>query len=693
MKPKQLKACRSCRRSKMKCESRDNAKCQRCADLNLECIYETKVFPPTTASGGNCGDQPADAEWRTTVESRLESLGSTINTFGSTLNSILALLQGGGGAGGAGAAGVAGAAGAAAGAAGAAAARADAVAAQVPNHHASQPSQSTLTTQPRPSFDQIDGSLGNLSGLPAASSHAPTGHGHSDDYAATHPDTLLDDLSASEYSSRDMDDFLVDLMSTQGDQRDQWVAPGPSSGPDPGSVSGLDPVHGRDLRTNGTFSYEQAKQLFEFFHERISPYLFGFRIADYTLDTVWTRSPILLAAICTVASLHHPQLHYLFDGLKEQLDGLSQGVLRHHSFSQTETIDTIVALCVAGFWLPDMSMLTAIAIRLARNLSLNMPNATDKDRLRLWYLLYVLDGHQALIYDNAPTVAYHDPAALHSRALLLDRSRDFAQLARSAAESPSLWGDMRLVSQVEFNLAVKSIFEQRGWAILNPKALGIPQKTNIDLDKWMVSWTCHLSPDGAAWPSKSTLIHYNYAKMFINSSAIQAIQNATLRLGDSSIAPSAHLDQDAAVAAPSVETVGDSIAVSAAQNVLRLCTADRDVIGALQYVPIHVHMMLYYAALLLLHSLSPDMSKQSLQSAMTLVRRLKRVLADCANGQHRIIADISQSLAHRMDSKALDIEAKSNTHLVELYEDEAEHQLKIAGWPGSQPNQPARGAG
>jgi hypothetical protein len=304
----------------------------------------------------------------------------------------------------------------------------------------------------------------------------------------------------------------------------------------------------------------------------------------------------------------------------------------------------------------------------------------------LWYLLYILDGHQSLIYDNSmPTIAYHDPAAIHSRALLLDKSRDLAQIARNAQESPGLWGDMRLVSQVEFNHAVKSIFEQRGWSILNPKALGIPQKTNIDLDKWMVSWTCHLSPDGAAWPSKSTLIHYNYAKMFINSTAIQAIQNASLRLGGNRMGACSEL-----TTSPNVQTVSDSIAVSAAQNVLRLSTVDPDVIGALQYVPIHVHMMLYYAALLLLHSLTPEMSAQGLQSAMTLVRRLRRVLADCSNNQQRLIEDLSRSLSNKMESKALEIESKTNTHLVELYEDEKEHQLKIAGWPGSQPNQPSR---
>ena len=83
--------------------------------------------------------------------------------------------------------------------------------------------------------------------------------------------------------------------------------------------------------------------------------------------------------------------------------------------------------------------------------------------------------------------------------------------------------DMRLVSQVEYNQAINEAFKGTAWDLLAPASFGIPSKSNLELDRWMVSWTVLLSPEsfGAIWSTKSTLIYYNFAKMHINSSAVK----------------------------------------------------------------------------------------------------------------------------------------------------------------------------
>jgi hypothetical protein len=640
MVPKALKACRACRKSKIKCESQERSKCRRCLEQGIECVYEIKV--PTSAT------TVPDAEWMSTVENRLDN-------FGNTLQSILQLLK---------------------------------------------KNDSTGASEPAlPLESKISAKTPSVGDPPVQDPGSSDSHSSSSGSNRQYgPDSPLFLNPAEEQTIAELAYHNIfpgeqhphpDASMPLANEIEHFFAKFIPEQEEDAVLSFVNPESAMDLRNNGTLTFAQASELFLFFHEKISPYLFGFPISQIALPNVWARSPILVAAICTVAAIHHPTLNSLFEVLKTELDYLSKEVLFKQMYSESETIDTIVALCVAGFWLPDSFMLTAVALRLAKNLGLNLLNGIDnladasmtKDRLRLWYLLYILDGHQSLTFDKSPLINCDDPAVIRSRAMILNKPG--LEDAGQDAQSVNALADLRLVSQVEFNQAVKSIFQERGWDLLKPSTIGIPWQTNLDLDKWMVSWTCLLTPTSGemgSWPSKSTLIHYNYAMMHINSSAIREIQNHG-KLGERRLASNDNaLSKGLSLSSTSSES--DSIAVSAAQNVLKLSTNDKDILSALKYVPIHVHLMLYYAALLLLHSVSPASSSKSLRTAFTLVRSLRGVIVGCSTGRQVLMTQIIDGLTSAMASKTKEIEHR-NLSSDDLDDDLDDARKTITGWPGS----------
>ena len=422
--------------------------------------------------------------------------------------------------------------------------------------------------------------------------------------------------------------------------------------------------HVPDDFRNGFLTLDDAKELFSFFDKNITPQLFGFEISNFSVDFIWESSPILICAICTIACMHHPDsnLSQKYQHLQTYLQRLC-GTLLYQGKPKTEVdgFNTILALVFCSFWLSDSQMFTGLALQLAKEIGLDKQSNKDdphglsqKDRLKLWYLLYILDGQQSLTYNRQPLVSGREFTVSNSRQLLLNESpksitgkpqsvikdKHHESESNSVPKSDSMpeefknlrFSDMRLVSQVEYNQALSEAFSGNAWELLAPSSLGIPSRSNLELDKWMVSWTVLLSPiHNAVWSSKSTLIYYNFAKMHINSSAVRQLQitnnNDPLpRLHELPPETSTQVkppvvenddweedsDDEDFVSNKEVVSKDDTlvsadIALGAAHTVLNLVLNDKDIIDNLKYVPVHVHIMLYYATLLL--SNSPPSSK------------------------------------------------------------------------------------
>lgn len=399
---------------------------------------------------------------------------------------------------------------------------------------------------------------------------------------------------------------------------------------------------------DGFLSKSEASELFSFFKVYIAQQLFGFDISQFLLDVIWETCPILVCAISVIALIHHPVHSVKSAQLQQYLNGLCSSLLfKGNPKDETEGFNTIVALVLCSFWLTDSQMFTGLALQLAKAYGLNNPHTKNKEKLKLWYLLYVLDGQQSLTFNRQPLLSSDDYSLKNSKAILLKDQKSLQQDSDSSTSKedeenlPSLTSssDMRLVSQVEYNQALQEAFDGNAWDLLAPSSFGIPSKSNLELDKWMVSWTVLLAPGhtGAVWSSKSTMIYYNFAKMHINSLSVRHLRiNPTAKSllplwkqhneigvkepprfenhdddsdsedsdGESSefISNKEFMLEDSAI-------VSANIALNAALTVLNLVINDRDILDNLKYVPVHIHIMLYYAALLILNPPAESLNK------------------------------------------------------------------------------------
>lgn len=474
-----------------------------------------------------------------------------------------------------------------------------------------------------------------------------------------------------------------------------------------------DPV----VRLNSILSREDAQELFNFFNNKISPQLFGFDISKYSIDGIWETCPLLIATIGCIASVHHPVLGDLGSGLEKIIYDISKDILFKMPKTEIEAFNTIIALCFCGFWFENNQMFTGLAIQIAKTMNLLSSRhkkksvISRKDRLKLWYLLYILDGQQSLVFNRQCIIDSRELTLKNSKELLLEaENEDRKEMSDKKEENQikniesfkASYSDIRLISQVEYHHAINAVFEGQAWDLLTPSSFGLPFKSNLELDKWMVQWTVLLSPfkNHPIWSSKSTLIYYNFAKMHINSAAVRKFQSDGIDLpkfdeidddfnnmnnsekdysGEESskieiINKIESIDSDdedddtdlfdiAKELSPlESKKVSAELALSSAETVLNIVLGDPDILSVLKYVPIHIHIMLYYSALIILKSQSEgcdgdDDGKNAAQfesalDALHLVKRLRASIAVNSPTDREFSKKFMQALTSLIDAKA-----------------------------------------
>lgn len=509
-------------------------------------------------------------------------------------------------------------------------------------------------------------------------------------------------------------------------------------------------------------SKEDASDLFDFFNKNISPQLFGFDISKYSLDSIWETCPLLIATISCISSIHHPTLNSLSVQLEKLVYEFSQNILFTVPDTEIQAFNTIIALCFCGFWFKNNQMFTGLALQLSHTYDLMNPNSNSKsnsnsviprkDKLKLWYLLYILDGQQSLVFNRKALINSNQYTLKNSRKLLevteekedTSTTNPISEISNAISPS-SVNADIRLISQVEYHQAIDAVFEGQAWDLLTPSSFGLPFKSNLELDKWMVQWTVLLSPfkNNPVWSSKSTLIYYNFAKMHINSAAVRNFHSNGFQLprfddieddfssfsddekndsGDklknqsdpeSDTDDTDDTDDDSIIRELSpVESrrISAQLALSSAQTVLNIVLGDADILNALKYVPIHIHIMLYYAAVLILKShgsLDKEHPLESSIDAIKLVKRLRHSVimntptdrnfsSKLVEALSSLLQDKAQHLREELgnsssklqiiDSVMNDADAKELTHHVV----KRSNQMKISAWPGYDPGHPTK---
>lgn len=106
-----------------------------------------------------------------------------------------------------------------------------------------------------------------------------------------------------------------------------------------------------DIISRGILTVGQAELMFNYYMTKHDNYIYGVLEEGSTFTTTRNSSPLLLAAICAVASLHALSPDIPYERCYEELVQLSAS----HMFSSRNNLDDIRGLCIGAFWLPDIS--------------------------------------------------------------------------------------------------------------------------------------------------------------------------------------------------------------------------------------------------------------------------------------------------------------------------------------------------
>lgn len=256
-------------------------------------------------------------------------------------------------------------------------------------------------------------------------------------------------------------------------------------------------------------------------------------------------------------------------------------------FSRYHSIDDVRALCIAAFWLSDVSWkLSGHAIRVATELDVHNAffKALEGDReaflrARLWYMLYVCDHHFSIAYGRPPMI---------SESLQIREHEQFLKLPFADAL------DYRILSQVALFQIMTRIHDtfaemrlpqhDNARAVLSSQHFPCMRHFNLEIDQWRVKWQSLQRHNNfiGTFPPKGIILYSYFAKLQLNSFAIRGISTS---------------QEDMATERKEfVDT-----AISAAMSVLTFVLQEADMRRALVGTPLYVHTMIAFASVFLLN--------------------------------------------------------------------------------------------
>ncbi|TLS26346.1 hypothetical protein PpBr36_05556 [Pyricularia pennisetigena] len=411
-----------------------------------------------------------------------------------------------------------------------------------------------------------------------------------------------------------------------------------SGGPGAAQKSGANATSLKDFISEGQISLADAQKLFELYVERLDHYIYrigyGSNCKWKTLDDLRRQSPLLAACILTVAAMHDSGSNRLYPICNREFRRLVSGSVFDSVFERRINRDHLRALCIASYWLSDVSWtLSGMAIRLATEVNLvanyhrvvacgqtqtispgraghpniqrqgqtpdsqvsnNINNTTNRtnnhdatndgmltdsaaaaqdaaDCMRLWYNLYICDKHLSILYGR-PSLVRED--------FSIQGWEDF--LASPVATDD----DRRLISQVALHIILTGVHELFGPD--NGSAIPLVYSSQIasfsrQLDHWIGYWSTVLKKHFQAigeFPAKGALIHYHFAKLYLFSHVFRGLT------------PGEPI--------PAVFRSAATGAVTAATTIVELLLNDPDIGEGLRGMPSYLHAMTAFACVFLL---------------------------------------------------------------------------------------------
>ncbi|KAH8888002.1 hypothetical protein GQ53DRAFT_725202 [Thozetella sp. PMI_491] len=397
----------------------------------------------------------------------------------------------------------------------------------------------------------------------------------------------------------------------------------------------LSDSHQCDLISRGSVSLAAAERFFAIYHDRLDHFVYRILADRESLSSIRASSSLLTAAVCAVGALHAqcPEYEICYKELMKEYS--SQMISKRHS------LDDVRGLCIAAFWLSDMSWaLAGAAVRIA--IELNLHRGVTKTlhrcltqtpaeqklcyvRTRLYLLVYVCDHHFSILYGRSPMVREFT---------LLSAPRSFLDLEHATED------DVRLVAQVELWSIVSRIYDTFGVNTDIP----IPQsllsefrRLGISLETWRADYSDKLafSRHIGNYPKLGVSLHFHFARLYLCTHAFRGAS------GSETISVPAEMEEFA------------DAAVYSAGFILRATATNEEIQSLLNGLPTYFDTMVASAVVFLLKMVvkSPGNTRINKTDTLDLLAQVADVLKNITsqmNAQH-LLSQIAQSASRLVE--------------------------------------------
>ncbi|UNI24549.1 hypothetical protein JDV02_010284 [Purpureocillium takamizusanense] len=398
-----------------------------------------------------------------------------------------------------------------------------------------------------------------------------------------------------------------------------------------------------DIISKGLVSPEDAEALVRFYMTELDSVIYGTAGPHATVHAVREASPTLLAVICTVAALHDVEHAHLYDVCYREFRHLVSAAL-----FEKRDIEHVRALDVAAFWLPDTSRVVLYEavrrlgdLRAHRHIGKACTPPDDaftttattqqqqqqhptrdgaRDRVRLWYTLYMCDQHLSVLY-NRDSLIRRDRDILDKRGLFL------------AAEDATMH-DLRVVAQVSLLLCMSRMKETFGSEYPTRVSEALAPQIPVFVDE-LEQWLAHFPPQfrqepgTGEFPHFAFKLHYLFARLYLGHHVFRGLHSGLI---PEIFLPAAAMAQEASLAI---------FTMILNEDVLR---------RTLVKVPSYVHIMMSFAGHFLLELCLKHREQLGInvEECYRCISRTVSMLRDTPMTRHHPLSRVTDGLAKRL---------------------------------------------
>jgi hypothetical protein len=338
-----------------------------------------------------------------------------------------------------------------------------------------------------------------------------------------------------------------------------------------------------------------------------------------------------------VSALQDPNGQTIYESCNREFRRLvSRSLFEKHD------LEYVRALCISSFWLSDASrILSSDAIRRAADMRLHRSfnhlsipidpvsiqgdaasmqasseTNASKDRVRLWYLIFISDQHLSILHNRDPLLRSDKEIALGWETYL--------------AREDTTDSDVRIVSQVALLVIMSQVRDLLG----SDQESRVPQSLSNQinhysrqLDRWFTKFSALFKPDPhiGEFPKCGLQLHYHFGKLYLGHQVFKGLNGGPI---------------------PSHFINAASMAHEAAVAIFEMILQEENLQRSLLGMPHYFHIMIAFAGHFLLEVTKNYHAQLSIAPSQdfNLIRKVLELFQDTPSIQQHPICRMTPGL-------------------------------------------------